>query len=155
LLVAQAVLPGTLRAQASAPADFAIRFAFGVCTRDVLDTFTGVFVRDMGSGEAAVPVPVTLPSDVLHAIYQAVVETKFFDYPPEFSVRGNSVFAPADHYRLEVRSAGITHTVSWRDGIRPSTPEADRLRDLFTMIRRLVSDRPEVKRLPVARVGCA
>jgi hypothetical protein len=31
--------------RAQAPPDFAVRFEFGVCTTDVLDTFKNVFVR--------------------------------------------------------------------------------------------------------------
>lgn len=70
-------------------------------------------------------------------------------------MQGHIAFAPAMHYKLETRIRGVAHVVSWRDGIKPSTAEADRLRSLFTKIISLIASHPDVKRLPQARVGCA
>jgi len=60
---------------------------------------------------------------------------------------------PFTTYRLQVRSSGVLHTVSWEDRF-PHTEEASRLLKLFDLIKGIVNDRPEVKRLPVSRSGC-
>jgi hypothetical protein len=137
-----------------APSDFAIRMEYGRCSTDVLDTFNGVFVRDMGARDPAVSIPVVLSGESMSAIYREVVAAEFFNYPAEFRVHGTSEFGPAMHYRLQVRSGGTTHIVTWTDGTGPSTPEANRLRVLFTTMVKLITDQSDVKRLPVARIAC-
>jgi hypothetical protein len=146
--------PTRLSAQTLVPVDFAVRFEFGVCTTDVLDTFKNVFLRDMGWTNPAVSAPLVLPPDVRQAIYEEVVKARFFEYPTRFSFAGDMWVMPADHYRLEVRSAGVSHTVVWLDDVGPRTEEADRLRALFTTIRQLLDGLPEVKRLPTPRLHC-
>jgi len=114
-----------------------------------------------------------LPKESLDAVFREITTARFFDYPSDFrttsagnciatpDTRGGSTacsgasgFAPANHYRLEVRNAGVTHAVSWRDSIAPSTEEANRLRTLLTTIVDMVGGLPQVQRLPVAQVGC-
>jgi hypothetical protein len=136
------------------PADFALRLSYGVCTRDVLDTFKGIFVRDMGSREPALSIPLVFPGESLRMIYTDVVAAKFSDYPEVFRVPGLGI-QPEMHYTLETRISGVGHVVTWSDGrIMPSTSEADRLRHLFTEIISIVDNHPDVKRLPQAKVHC-
>jgi hypothetical protein len=136
------------------PADFAIRFEFGRCTTDVLDTSAGVFVRDMGIRDAPLSALVTLPEIVMQEIYEAIIVARFFEYPSTYRVTGNIAQAPSEHYKLQVTGAGVSHTVSWHDAIRPSTPEADRLRRLFESIKRVTSDLPQIKALALPRIAC-
>jgi hypothetical protein len=160
--------------QVSKPADdFAFRLEYGSCTTDVLDTFQRAFVRDLGSRVPGVSIPLMLPQESLDVAYQSITSAHFFDYPSDFQTRpatncsvtltasgstiscpGISGFAPANHYRLEVRDAGARHVVSWRDGIAPSTEEANRLRTMFATIIDIIRRLPQVQRLPVAQVGC-
>ena len=142
------------RARTEVPSDFAVRFEFGTCTTDVLDTFNGVFVRDMGPQVPAVSVPLVLSSEVVEAIHGAVINAMFFGYPSEFNDSGPVRVLPANHYRLAVRRSGSTHSVSWVDDTLPRSDEATRLRFLFTRIQQLVADRPELKSLPEAPVLC-
>ena len=161
--------------QAPTPADdFAFRLEYGVCTTDVLDTFQGTFVRDLGGPVPPLSIPLTLPQPSRDMALQAVLDARFFDYPSEFRTTppsctvktnaiggswaecpGVSAFAPSNHYKLTVRNAGVTHTVSWQDGIRPSTEQADRLRQMLQTIIEMVRALPELQRLPGAQVGCA
>jgi hypothetical protein len=153
--------------------DFAFRLEYGVCTNDVLDTFERVYVRDLTAMVPPLSIPLTLPQRSSDLVFGAVVAAHFFDYPTDFrtipnnpctvtrnangatSVScGSSAFAPAEHYRLTVRAAGVTHTVSWHDAIRPSSDEADRLRTLLNTITEMIRALPEVQRLPLAQVGC-
>ena len=61
--------------------------------------------------------------------------------------------SPSYTFRFEVRNAGVVHSVSWDEKTRPTTVEADRLRDFFTMVRDLIYGDPAFKRLPPANVG--
>jgi hypothetical protein len=61
---------------------------------------------------------------------------------------------PAPTHRLEVRNRGEFHTVSWNDAYKPTTTEADRLRELFSMIVGFIRENPEFKRLPGPLGGC-
>jgi hypothetical protein len=127
---------------------------FGLCTTDVLDTFKGVFIRDMGSREPAISIPIDLSNELLRLMHREIVAARFSEYPADFHVRGSIGFAPAMRYSLETRIDGTSHSVTWRDGIKPSTPDADRLRNLFMTIKSVITDHPDVSRLPQARVGC-
>lgn len=157
------------------PSDFSFRLEYGLCTTDVLDTLQGVFVRDLGRTVPAVSIPLALPQESFDEAYRAIVAADFFKYPVDFrttpkstcrstpnasgggtvSCSGIRAIAPAHRYRLTVRHTGATHTVSWHDGIAPSTDEANRLRHMLNVIVGLVRALPEVQRLPLARVGCA
>jgi len=61
---------------------------------------------------------------------------------------------PYTTYRLEVRNGGVVHTVSWKDAYKPTTVEANRLRDLFSMMLGFIHEHPEYKRLPRPIGGC-
>jgi len=157
------------------PGDFSFRLEYGLCTTDVLDTFQGVFVRDLGRTVPAVSIPLALSQESFDQAYRAVAAADFFNYPADIrttpkstctgtptasgggtvSCSGIRGFAPAHHYRLTVRDAGVTHTVSWHDNIAPSTQEAIRLRHMLNVIVELIRALPQVQRLPLAQVGCA
>jgi hypothetical protein len=71
----------------SKPSDFGMRFEFGLCTTDVLDTLQGVFMRDMGSRAPLVSRAVNVPAEALAAAWRAISEAQFFDYQSNFRVR--------------------------------------------------------------------
>jgi hypothetical protein len=135
------------------PEDFAVRLEFGACTTDVFDMFKGTFRRVIGTKPDAL-VDVALPPDVRNNIYQAIVDAHFFEYPEEFSPRTTMIVSPAEHYRLLVRSGGVSHEVHWVDNAGASTAEAERLRTLIRRIIRQALELPEVAKLPRAEVGC-
>jgi hypothetical protein len=144
-------------AQAS---DFGFRFEVGDCLTERLDTFNGVFTKNLG-GEPArtVTAQIVLTDAQMSAIYRTVEGIHFFDYLSTYSgvptgVREVTTNSDAPMYRLEVRNGGAAHTVSWYDAYRPTTTEADRLRDLFTMVLGFIHEHPEFKRLPRPTVNC-
>jgi hypothetical protein len=151
LLFALCVAPDT-QAPRDPYRDFGFRFAYGLCTSEVLDTFKGTFTREMKPAPD-LSVPVTLEAESLTAIHRAIADARFFVYPSEFRP-GVPNFAPGYHYRLTVQDAGRRHSVVWHDNARPSTPEADRLRQLFTTMRQVISAHPKVQQLPRANAAC-
>jgi hypothetical protein len=148
----------TVAAQAS---DFGFRFEFGPCSPWVterLDTFNGVFTANLGAQTATAPMSLT--DAQMSAIYNVIQDIRFFDFPSTFTgvpagAKEVSETSPAPTYRLEVRSGGAVHTVSWTDAKRkPATAGVERLRDLFSMVRGFIHEHPEFKRLPRPAVGC-
>jgi hypothetical protein len=143
--------------------DFGFRFEFEPCFPWItvqLDTFNGVFTANTG-GEPTrtVTVQMSLTDAQMRTVYRTTEDIRFFDYPATFIgvSPGDQVtiMHPASTYRLEVRNAGAVHTVSWLDNVRgPTTPGADRLRDLFSMVRDFIHEHPEFKRLPRPTIGC-
>jgi hypothetical protein len=136
------------------PADFGFRLEFGACTKDVVDSFEGLYVRDLDGGGKTISARVSLAADSREAVYRAVEAARFFEYPTEYRVEGTGRFRPAASYRLEVLNAGRRHTVAWADDRQPSTGQEDRLREMFRTIVREVLRNPGVSKLPKAEVIC-
>jgi len=160
----------TARLAAAQAGDFDFRFEFGPCLvpsvgfpnggTERLDTFNGVFTENLG-GEPArtVTAKISLTASQMGAIRQAIENIRFVDYPSRFvgvpaGVQEVTTTVPAPTYRLEVRLSGAVHTVAWDDGSKPSSVEADRLRDLFLMMLRFIHEHPEFKRLPRPAIAC-
>lgn len=63
-------------------ADFRFRFEIEGCLTERLDTSTGVFTKDLGGDPArTVTANISLTDGQMWAIYRAVENTCFFDYP--------------------------------------------------------------------------
>jgi hypothetical protein len=145
-------VPAAGQAPENPSRDFGFRFEYGLCTSEVLDTFKGVFTREMKPAPD-LSVPLTLEAESLTEIRRAIAEARFFEYPSEFRP-GVPNFAPGYRYRLTVQEAGRRHSVFWHDNAKPSTSEADRLRRLFTVMRQMISAHPKVQQLPRANAAC-
>ena len=147
----------TLAAQA---ADFGFRFEVGDCLAERLDTFSGIFTKDLGGSPGrTVTAQITLTDAQMSAIYRTIESIKFFDYPSTFvgvvkGVPEVTMTVPYRTYRLEVRNAGVIHAVTWKDAYKPTTVEADRLRNLFSMVLGFIHEQPDFKRLPPPLAGC-
>jgi hypothetical protein len=142
---------------------FGFRFEFAPCgplVTERLDTFNGVFTANLGGQPAqTATAPMSLSDAQMSAIYRAIDKIAFFDYPSTFTgvpagAQEATTKSPAPTYRLEVRKGETVHAVSWEDAYTPQTPEADRLRDLFSMVRASIHEHQEFKRLPRPAVGC-
>jgi len=149
----------THRADASQAGDFNFRFEGGVCFTEKLDTLTGDFTRIWGMPPSGDTVKLSLTDAQMSTIYRAIENIRFFDYPAVFlgvspDAKVIAETGPSFTYRFEVRNAGVVHAVLWTDSGKPTTVEADRLRDLFSMIRRFIHDHPTFKRLRPTLGGC-
>jgi hypothetical protein len=149
-----ATKPTLAAAQAT---DFGFRLEVGDCLTERFDTFSGVFTKDLG--KETVTAAFALTDAQMGTIYHTIERIRFFDYPSLFSgvpagVKEIMSISPHTTYHLEVRNAGMLHTVSWKDSSKPVTPEADRLRDLFSMIIGFIHEHPAVTGLPRSTMGC-
>jgi hypothetical protein len=142
------------------PADFAFKFDFKPCLTNSLDMYRNIYTRELGLGEPPISIPLTLTTEQMADAHAALDSIRFFDYPTKFlgarpTATGEAkTVHPYATYRLEVRSSGVVHTVSWDDRSLPHSEEASRLLKVFELINAFVNDRPDVKRLPMSRAGC-
>jgi hypothetical protein len=102
---------------------------------------------------------IALTDAQMKTIYQTIENIRFFDYSSAFvgfpkGLQQVEEFGPAHAYRLEVRNGGAVHIVVWKDQSRPTTAEANRLRDRIFMVEGFVHAYPEFKRLPPAVPAC-
>jgi hypothetical protein len=143
---------------AAPPADFAVRFVFGTCTMETLDTFERTFTRQLTYEEERT-IPLTLTEAQMAAIYERMVAIDLWSYPEAYAIRsatGNYVVRdPSPTYRITVRAGGEIKGVYWHDEVvQPTTPEADRLRGLIRYMIDMVYDYPEVRALPTPTILC-
>lgn len=140
--------------------NFAVRFEYGSCTTDILDTFNDTYTRDM-IVEPDVTIPLSVSDSEMATIYQKMVEIGLFNYPEVFAIptpkRGIvGIVTPATQYRITVRNGDLTKSLSWLDEIiDPKMPEADKLRELFQLIIKIIEEQPDFKKLPERKAGCA
>ena len=158
LVVIAIVVAGSMlnpRVVAAQAGDFNFRFEDRHCSMERLDTFSGDFTRDRGGPASIDKVALALTGAQMSAIYRAIENIRFFDYPAAFvgvpaDGKERTTITPSSTYRFEVRNAGKVHAISWTDSDTPTTVEADRLRDLFSMIRGFIHDHPAFKSLQPA-----
>jgi hypothetical protein len=148
---------GVVTAQSS---DFGFRFEVGDCLAERLDTFSGVFTKNLGGERSRiVTTELSLTDSQMQAIQQAIQRIRFFDYPSIYvgipdGLKEVTTISPSTTYRLEVHSGETGHTVTWSDKSKPTTAEADQLRDLFSMIIGFIHEHPAFKRLERSSMGC-
>jgi hypothetical protein len=155
IIIAAAIvlaLQSPVATAADMPANFAIRLESGVCTTDVADTRSGTYVRDLGTG-ATRSAKFSIPPAQLRQMYEWIKFARFFEYPTAFSPPLTSITEPAPHYKLDVESGEVRHSVSWVD-YGASTAEATRLRTMLQAIENAFRDLPGVKRLPQQERMC-
>ena len=142
-------------------ANFAFSFGYGGCqiTR-VLNTFDDTLMQH--SIDAS-PITTTfvLTTDERNVIYQRMRAINLFAYPttytipmPDTAMRIYS--APHPRYEFTLRNDTLLKTIIWEDAIwRPSSDEADQLRDLITFLKSTIEGHPEIQQLPRLIEACA
>jgi hypothetical protein len=150
----------TISYPAEPAANFAFRFEYGICYDDALDTFDGRLTKDLAP-EPSVTVPFRLSDDQMLAIYQEMVEIGFFEYPRLFYIpapeEGEAeIVTPAMNYRIIVQNGDLIKEVIWKDEVvKPLTPEARQLRNLFRHILRMIESHPDYHELREPKHGCS
>lgn len=145
-------------------ANFAFSFSYGPCpvTR-VVSTFDNTLMQSAQPDSNAAPLTVTLVlSDAERtAIYERMRSINLFGYPkiytiplPENAIR--VYVTPHSTYGFILRNDTVLTTITWVDEIsRPTTTEADDLRELIVFLRTLIEARPEIEQLPPIIGACS
>lgn len=154
------VLPGR------SPVPRARNFAFifrsrlcGVYDENVLDTANGTLVHTPIGETTAITIPLRLKEDEMNAIYQKIINSRFFSYPadlriPEDQVTG--IVEPSATYHLRVTNGTQTNAVTWTDDVvEPKRADIERFRELVKLIEQTMQAHPEMQNLPEAKAGCA
>jgi hypothetical protein len=142
------------------PSDFGFTAAYGVQARNVLDTFTGTFTKDIINPNKPNPtVELRLTHEELATLYQGLVDISILDYPAVFRPEQedeSGVFPwiePHDTYLLTIRAAGGEKHIFWEAGYQGGLPRATALRDWFTKLEQIIEAKPEYQAMPPIEGG--
>ncbi len=146
------------------PADFAFTAAYGFYAKNVLDTFTGTFTKDIIAPPKPNPtITFRLSAEEMARLYQALVQIGILSYPSVFTPDAEQEAKTGVHhfvdphptYSLRVRAVGQERSVLWEDQGLSSAPKAAALRNWFNMLQRMIEARPEYKAMPPTEGGYA
>jgi hypothetical protein len=148
------------------PADFGFVAAYGVRAKNVIDTFAGTYIKDLGSREDPVTTGLRLAPEELETLYRDIVEMQtsrmlFTIAPlaidPDPQRTGTTMMVtPYISYRLEWRIGDFRYNpVVWDDTSWSTDPKAVALRDWFKKLQQMIEAKPEWKALPPMQGGYA
>jgi hypothetical protein len=141
--------------------NFAFSFGYGACqiTR-ILNTFDDTLTQQ-SSNTAPVSTTLVLTADERNAIYRRMRAINLFAFPTSYSIAMPDTMlriyaAPHPRYEFTLRNNTLLKTITWEDAIaRPTSDDADQLRDLIAFLKTTVEVHAELKRLPPLVEGCA
>jgi hypothetical protein len=140
------------------PDDFFMVLSYGVTLRNVLDTASGMFTKDLISGRmGTITTTLSLTSEELTAVYTDLRTIDIGDYAGAYHPQDTSgwVHTPSESYYLHVHAAGQEKEISWDDNDDSTAPDAVALRDLFKKIRAMIETKQEYQDLPPVKGGYA
>lgn len=159
LLQASLLLACNSAWQAQPESNFGFILEFGPCSIDRLDTFKGEFTQDRVV-EPPITIPLQLSDEQMKMIYEKMIEINVAGYPEVFEVPkpliGEVVMLSSPYnYDLTIENGESRVSIRWTDDmVQPTTPEADRLRELFRLIIQMVHEQPGYQGLPEVKFGC-
>jgi hypothetical protein len=142
-------------------ADFAFSFGYGACqiTR-VVNTFDNTLMQ-RSVGAAPITITFVLTSGERSTIYQHMRAINLFAYPPTYTIPlpdniTSMSIAPNPRYEFTLRNDTLLTTIVWEDAIvRPTSNEADQLRDLIAFLKTTIEGHAEIQQLPPLVEECA
>ncbi len=156
ILVVGLILPASCNSpDARTPPYFNFVFKYGVTLRNELDTFNGTYTKDMILAPS-ITTNLSLTSEELSQILAKMEEIDFFNYPDVFEVPQGEltqVVTPYSKYYFKVRYGSDTKELRWDDEILNPKEQADRLRELISLIRGIIESKDEYKKLPEPKGG--
>jgi hypothetical protein len=151
----------TVAIPAQSASNFAFSFGYGACqvTR-ILSTFDDTLTQ-RSSNTAPVTTTFVLTADERNAIYQRMRAINLFAFPTSYSIAMPDTMigvyaAPHPRYEFTLRNDALLKTITWEDAIwRPTSDQADQLRDLIAFLKTTIEGHAELKRLPLLVEACA
>jgi hypothetical protein len=142
------------------PADLSIHFEFGLCWRDVVDTRSDRYVRDLATEPGATrTVRLQLSEVQRRQLVSWVDDSRFWDLPSTIDASVDKDGAireriPSETYLIDVQRSGMRHVVEFRDSGDATSDNVVRIRTLAERLKQFFTGLPQVKRLPKPAVGC-
>jgi hypothetical protein len=142
-------------------ANFAFSFGYGACqiTR-VVNTFDNTLMQH-SLNTPPITTTFVLAADERSAIYQHMRAINLFAYPPLYTIPVHDIapyisIAPNPRYEFTLRNDSLLKSIIWEDAItRPTSDEADQLRDLIAFLKTTIEGHPEIQQLPRLVEACA
>ncbi len=164
-------IPTTISNPVTPEPNFAFIFDWTTCGAYTLTTFDSKLTLMRNMSPPAITIDLVLSKQELGKIYQKMVDIDLFSYPQEFSIQlppdVARIYGISARYRFDVRNGSQSKVVSWNDQFveptdrpwrdedsEPSKTQAAKLRELIELIKQLVENHPEFKKLPDSG-GCA
>lgn len=145
-----------------APDGLGFILAYGFDARNVIDTFSGTFTKDLVSylPPSGATAALELTAEQIAGIYREMRDIDLGAYPPDFRLASKTPPActPFQSYYLLVGVAGsgtILKELRWDDSANDPRPEAQALHRLVERTRELIESAPEFKAMPPVRGGYA
>jgi len=142
------------------PDDFAIHFEFGLCWRDIVDTRSDRYIRDLATAPGATrTVPLRLSDAQRRQLVAWVAESRFFELPVELDsseAKNGTILEriPSESFVIDIRRSGVRHQVKFDDTGDSTSDAVLRVRTLVQRLKQFFTELPQVKRLPEPAVGC-
>ncbi len=124
----------------------------GLGPRNMLDTFKGVFAKDMITSDT-VTTKLTLSHEELRRLYKEMARIKIFSYPSTFTPKSNMMRTPSEAYYFKIQADGRLKEIYWDDANVSQSHEAVELRNLIRKIRAIIEKKEEYRRLPEPKGG--
>ena len=134
-----------------------IEFRYGVGAKNVFDTYTGTFTKDL-IGDPPVTIKMALTEDELLRIEVKLEEVNFlnrsyWDLIPHGSVSG--MRTPFSTYYLKVSFKGVTREIRWNDSNLMPDDFQGPAAEVSKLLWSIIELKPEYKSLPQPRGGYA
>lgn len=139
--------------------NFNLIFRYGVGAKNELDTFKGIYTKDLIT-DAPISTQLILSPEELNKIYQKMKDINFFDYPEKFtiSIPPGSIIemtTPYPSYYFKVQYDLKMKEVLWErdDIVSPLDKRTIKLRELINVIKEIIESKEEYKKLPLPKGG--
>jgi hypothetical protein len=130
------------------PEDFNFTFKYGVMTKNVVDTFSDKYTKDLVQ-DGLVTTGLTLSNDEKKRIYDYMDEIDFFQYPEE--IEGMNQI-PRSGYFLEIQYNGENNVFKW-NGEFNQDKQHQEFRILTKLIIEIIESKESYQSLPDRKGG--
>jgi DNA primase catalytic subunit len=136
--------------------EFGLEFRYGFSSKNILNTFNGTFTKDMIPDES-ITTKLILNAKQLREIKNEIIESGILDYPNKTNIKPLSTITgeqmPFETYRFKIKIGDEEKELVWEDRYMVSLDEFTKIRELTTLIKKIIQESPEYRKLPEPRGG--
>lgn len=134
------------------PDDFDFIIKYGIEAKNQLNTFEGTFTKDLIAA-GTITTKLKLTDMDMQTVYQEMQKIDIFSYPENFAPSSNMFVTPHETYYIKVKSNGRVKEILWKDENLSEDSRAVQLRDTINIIKELIENKPEYRKLPEPEGG--
>ena len=134
------------------PKDFNFIFNYGVDAKNQLNTIKGQYTKDM-IPEPSITTDLILSEEDMNSIYLEMWKINILNYSESFNPESNQRQTPYQTYSIKIVIDGKEKNIDWKDENISQSEDAIKLRELFEIIKEIISQKEEYKKLPPAKGG--